>query len=256
MRNCFLKVSAVFVFLALTAYVPAAAPPLAATAKGPVLRSLGPLTFASDGTMFAADPQAATIFALDLGAEAQGSMPGTASVAGLDQKLAAMLGAGAKDITITDLKVHPRTHNSFIAVMRGQGPSAKPALFRVDGAGKIALVATAGLDYSSVTLPNLPATSPEGRGNRAQSLTQLAFTNGRLFVAGLSNEEFASKLWSVGFPFTKADNGTSVEIYHGNHSQLETRAPIYAFVPYTLGGQPYLIASYTCTPIVKFPVAD
>ena len=73
-----------------------------------------------------------------------------------------------------------------------------------------------------MTLPNPPAATATGRNNRTQSITKLAFANGRVWVAGLSNEEFASKLWSVAYPFTKADNGTSVEIYHGNHQQLET----------------------------------
>ena len=29
-----------------------------------------------------------------------------------------------------------------------------------------------------------------------------------------------------------------------------------AFVPYTLNNQPYLLAGYTCTPLVKFPIGD
>ena len=121
--------------------------------------------------------------------QAQGGVPGTAGVANLDQKIAGMLGTDAKNITITDLKVHPRTHNSFVSVMRGQGPNARPALFRVDGAGAVTLVSTDAVPYSSVTLPNPLATNAEGGGNRAQSITQPAFTNGRVFVAGLSNEE-------------------------------------------------------------------
>ena len=64
----------------------------------------------------------------------------------------------------------------------------------------------------------------------------MAFDNGQLIVAGLSNEEFASKLRSVKYPFSAIDPGTSVEIYHGNHGAVETRSPVYAFVPYTVGG--------------------
>ena len=30
---------------------------------------------------------------------------------------------------------------------------------------------------------------------------------------------------------------------------------MYAFVPYTIDNQPYIIGSYLCTPLVKFPVA-
>ena len=37
---------------------------------------------------------------------------------------------------------------------------------------------------------------------------------------------------------------------------METRSPVNAFVPYTLNNQPHLIAGYTCTPLVKFPIGD
>ena len=50
--------------------------------------------------------------------------------------------------------------------------------------------------------------------------------------------------------------GTSVEIYHGNHKAVETRSPVNAFVPYTLNGEQYLLAGYTCTPLVKFPISN
>ena len=60
-------------------------------------------------------------------------------------------------------------------------------------------------------------------------------------------------MWAVPYPFVSADRGTSVEIFHGNHGRLETRSPVYTFIPYTIDNQPYLIAGYTCTPLVKFP---
>jgi len=258
MRTRVIPLAAVVALVGLTAvYGPATARLSGAGETSPAFTSIGPLAFAADGTLYAADTQAATIYAVDLGASANGGAAGTASVAGLDQKLAAMLGTEAAQVQITDLAVHPKTHNSFVAAMRGTGADAKPALFRVDGAGKIELVATEGLKSTSVTLPNPPAANPTNNRNpRRQSITKMAFSNGRLWVAGLSNEEFASKLWSVPYPFTKADNGTSVEIYHGNHQQLETRSPVYAFVPYQINNQPYIIGAYLCTPLVKFQVAQ
>ena len=247
------RFSAVLAFVALTAYAPTVAPPAVAAATGPQLRSLGPLGFAPNGMMYAADSAAATVYALDLGAQAAGGPLGTANIAGIDQKIAAMLGTDARGITITDLVVHPTTHNSFLSVMRGQGAAAKPALFRVDGAGKVAMVNTDVLQYTSVALPNGQTAN---NNPRAQSITQVKYSSGRVWVSGLSNEEFASKLWSISYPFTKADTGTSLEIYHDNHEQLETRAPMYAFVPYTINNQAYIIGAYLCTPLVKFPVAD
>ncbi len=47
-----------------------------------------------------------------------------------------------------------------------------------------------------------------------------------------------------------------MEIYHGNHGALETRSPVMAFVPYTIDNQLNIVAGYTCTPLVKFPVSS
>ena len=252
------KIAAVLAFVALAAYAPTVATvsPGAAAAAGPQLQSIGPLSFGPNGVLYAADSLGGKIYALDLGAQANGGAPGTANVANITQKIAAMLGTDALQVTVTDLAVDARTHNSFVSIMRGQGPAARPALLRVDGAGKISTIDTGSLQFTSVDLPNLPPAGGDGRSNqRAQAITQVKYANGRVWASGLSNEEFASKLWSVAYPFTKADAGTSVEIYHGNHQQLETRAPMYAFIPYTIGNEPYVIGAYLCTPLVKFPVS-
>jgi hypothetical protein len=224
-------------------------------AVGPSLRSIGPLTFAPTGDLFVADPLAATIFALELGPAGSGTAAGTSDVAGIDAKIAAVLGTSPAEVRIVDLAVHPISKNSFVAVMRGQGPAAQPALLRVDGVGKVDLVSLETLAFTSVALPNPAAVNPSSRGP-ARSVTDLAFSNGRVFVAGLSNEEFASKLWSVAYPFATVDHGTSVEIFHGNHGGFETRSPVMAFQPLSIGGQPHIVAGYTCTPLVKIPVAS
>jgi len=239
------------VFAAASARTPVTA---AAPDQGPALQSVGPLTFAPDGTLFAADNKAAVIYALDLGAQATGGKAGSADVATIDQKIAALLGSDAAAIAVTDLAIHPKTKNAYIAVMRGAGADAKPALLRVDGDGKIEPIALDTVKYTRVALPNAPADADGRRNPRADAVTDMAFVSGKLIVAGLSNEEFASKLRSFAYPFVAADPGTSVEIFHGNHGQLETRAPVYTFIPYTIDNQQYIIASYTCTPLVKFPV--
>jgi hypothetical protein len=231
--------------------------PVAAADAGPQMTAIGPLTFGPDGVLFAADTPSATVYALDLGAAASGGAPGVQSVDGIDQKIAALLGTDAKEIIVTDMAVHPRTRNAFISVMRGQGTGGRPALLRVDGTGAIQVVSLDAMKHSKVTLPNAPnaGTNPQ-RDPRQQSITDMAFTDGRLYIAGLSNEEFASKLRAVKYPFAAADNGTSVEIFHGNHGQFETRSPVFAFVPYTIGNTPHLVAGYLCTPLVKFPIAN
>ena len=221
------------------------------------LASIGPLTFGPSGTLFAADIQGAAIFALDLGDHATSGAAGAIGLDAIDDKLAALLGTGADEISITDLAVHPETQNAYVAVMRGQGAGAAPALFRIDGAGSIDLVPLESLAFEKAEIPNPPPANPTARRDpRANVVTDMAFADGRLWVAGLSNEEFASTLRAIPYPFAEVDGGTSVEIYHGNHQQLETRSPVNAFVPYMLDGEMNLLAGYTCTPLVKFPIKD
>src|SRR5205814_1190410 len=60
----------------------------------------------------------------------------------------------------------------------------------------------------------------------------------------------------IPFPFTDADKGASVEIYHGSHGRFETNSPVRTFVPYDIKGETNLLAAYTCTPLVKIPVSQ
>ena len=68
-----------------------------------------------------AENQNAAIFAFDRGAAANGGAPGAKGLDAVNEKRAALLGTGAREVTITDLAVHPRTHNAYVSVMRGQG---------------------------------------------------------------------------------------------------------------------------------------
>ena len=99
--------------------------PVAAADAGPQMTSIGPLTFGPDGVLFAADPQSAAIYALELGDKASGGAAGARGVAAIDQKIAALLGTEAKAIIVTDMVVHPRTKNAYISVMRGKGADAQ-----------------------------------------------------------------------------------------------------------------------------------
>jgi len=255
MRSLSVKTLFLIALLVSASITSSSARAVAVTGQGPTLTSVGPLAFGPDGILFAADNQAAALYALDLGSQATGGAPGAKALEGIDQKLAALLGTAANEIAITDLVVHPQTRNAYLSVMRGQGTNAAPALFRVDGAGKIDMVSLQAVKFQKVELPNAPVANAGARRNpRSESITDIAFANGKLWAAGLSNEEFASKLRAVPYPFNTVDNGTSVEIYHGNHRALETRSPVYAFVPTTINGQPHLIAGYLCTPLVKFAI--
>jgi len=91
---------------------------------------------------------------------------------------------------------------------------------------------------------------------RTDTITDMAYTEDTLFVAGLSNEDFASTLWRVPLPFADGTAATTLEIYHGAHGAFETQAPIRTFVPYSLGGEEHILAAYLCTPLSLFKVED
>jgi hypothetical protein len=223
---------------------------------GPQFQSIGPLTFGPDGVLFAADNRAARIYAIDLGDAAAGAAPGAQDIQGIDQKIASMLGTDARELTITDLAIHPESKNAFLSAQRGQGSSARAVLLRVDGAGEIDVISIDKLQYTMVSIPNAPDADPDARRDpRQATITDIVYIDGRVFIAGLSNEEFASKLRSVKYPFDSMSGGTSVEIYHGAHGAWETRSPVYTFVEYEIDDEPHLIAGYLCTPLVKFPVS-
>jgi len=106
------------------------------------------------------------------------------------------------------------------------------------------------IPFASVSIANV------NDKRRGESITGLAFVDGKLIVAGLSNEEFASKLRVFPFPFKEADKGVSVEIYHGAHGKFETASPVRTFTTYKIAGESHILAAYTCTPLVQFPLSD
>jgi hypothetical protein len=225
----------------------------------PDLKSAGPLAFGPKGVLFVGDPQGAQIVAIGVGEAPTTPIGADFSLEGVADKVAALLGTEAADIRINDLAIEPGTGVAYLSVSRGTSASAEPAIVRIDGKGAVTALALDNVPYAKVTIANAPAegsTDRRGRNPRLESITDLKFVDGRVYIAGLSNEEFASKLRSIAFPFTSADTGTSVEILHTAHgAALETRSPVRTFVPFVVGGEPQILAAYTCTPLVTFPVS-
>ena len=219
----------------------------------PEFKSAGPLTFGPEGILFVADSRGAAVTAIATGDTTPAKEIKALKVGGINQKIAALLGTSVEQIQIRDLAVNPISRNTYLAVSRGNGPDAVPVLLRVNADGQLESVPTDKVMFARAELPNPPA--EEGRG-RQDSITDIAFLDDRLMIAGLSNEEFASKFRAVPFPFKTVPNGTSVEIYHGSHGGFETRAPIRTFVPFKVGNEQQLLAAYTCTPLVQFPAKD
>jgi len=217
----------------------------------PELKSAGALKFGPEGILFVGDSRGAAIFAIDTGDRTPATSKDLPKVENIDQKIASLLGIEASQLMINDLAVNPISGNVYLSVSRGKGPEATPVLIRVDRAGKVSELNLKGTKYASAKLPN----AAEG-GKRQDVITDMAFLKGQIYIAGLSNEEFASNLRSIPFPFSEVNKGAGVQIFHGAHGKLETASPVRTFVPYDIKGDTHLLAAYTCTPLVLFPVSD
>jgi hypothetical protein len=246
------------VVLCATAQLAAAANTKSGLTQGtPDIKSAGTLAFGPDGVLFVGDTKEAAIYAIDSGDQAGNASAAKYDVKDVKGEIAGLLGAQPKDIIINDMAVNPASGNVFFSVSRGTGPDAAPVILKLDSSGKFSEVSLKNASYAKAAIPNAPAPGGEGRQNkRAQSITDLAYVDGRVFIAGLSNEEFASNLRSIPFPFDKVDPGAGVEIFHGAHGKIETGSPVRTFVPFVIKGEAHLLAAYTCTPLVKLRVSE
>ena len=254
-----LKISGLAAVLVLTLYAVRAWPVAAAgdTTSGNVgLKSAGVLAFGPDGVLFVGDSVGGTIAAIETG-DKTAANGAQVNVQNIDEKLAATVGVMPSDIMINDVAVNPISKNVYVSAARGRGPDAAPLVVKVDGAGKLTLLPLDNIRHATVSLSDAPDANPSARQNpRTQTITDMHFVNGNLMVAGMSNEEWSSALRSIPYPFHAANKGTQLQIWHASHGRYETQAPIRTFVPYTIDGQQYVLAAYTCTPLVKIPLSD
>lgn len=244
------------------------------------LTMAGPLALGPDRVVFTADSRAATIYAIQVQApDRGGAVGGPLDVDDLDVRIGAYLGCDADDVAIRDLVVQPGSGDVLLSVQRGRGDAGQAVLLRLrrDDVA-IEEVPLDEIRMAAWSLDDAPAPDDErtdlsisvdeGRevtyGDltfrvltppvRTATVTDLAYIDGTLLVAGLSNEEFASKLRRIPFPFGSAGDDSSLEIFHVSHGAWETAAPIRTFVPYEDGRS--ILAGYTCTPVVHFSLDE
>jgi hypothetical protein len=243
--------------LAVAALAGAAEPSASLKMGKPDIKSAGPLAFGPDGILFVGDTQGAALFAIDTGDRTPAEKTAI-NVNDLASKVAARLGTDVKNVTINDVMVNPVSGKAYLSVARGKGPDAAPVILRVGSDGKLDELSLDNVKFAKVDIPNPPApgATTKNQPSRAESITDLAYVDGRVFLAGISNEEFSSRLTSIPFPFTSETDGAGIEIYHGAHGKVETKSPVRTFVVYQIDNKPYLLAAYTCTPLVKVAVAD
>jgi len=219
------------------------------------IKSISRLAAGPNNVLFVADWKEGRVHALTLPEAQQKPAGASFNILDLDARLSEQVG-GAK-ITVEDMIARPGAEEVYVAVSYGVGKS--PALFRVTSDQKVHRVDLKSAKSTSIALRDAPTSNfkfwkemPE----RSFTVTDLKWHDGELFIAGLSNQDFASTLRRARYPFDSDQSITSVEIYHTGHNLIETRAPIRAMSFATWGGKTYLVAAYTCTPLVTIPLDE
>ncbi len=218
----------------------------------PDIKQAGPMAFAPDGVLLVGDTLSAAVYAIDTGDNQASSVQKSVNIEGINQKIAAMMGSDAAETTINDIAVNPVSGNLYFSVSRGRGPSATPVIFKADSKGAISEVSLKKVKFSKAAIANAPESKEGQRNPRMSAITDLQYKDGKVVVAGLSNEEFASKLRVLKYPFDGTSQATSVEVYHGAHGKLETASPVRTFTTY----EDTVLAAYTCTPLVSIPINE
>ncbi|WP_235297340.1 hypothetical protein [Portibacter marinus] len=221
----------------------------------PEIKSMSSIVFGPDHILFIGDAMSAQVVAIDLTdhvAEMAGSFE---EIENVDELLATKLGTTKDQFEITDMAVHSKSKHIFLTVQHGNGQSM---LFKVNG-GMLDWIDLTDVSFSKMNIAEPVAEDAMDRRERPLrkwAISDIAYDNGKVLLTGLSNKEFGSTFRSMDFPFKDEQSFGSLEIYHAAHGQYETNSPVKAFTTVQLQGEPHVIASYTCTPLVIFPMSD
>lgn len=221
----------------------------------PEIAAINSMSFGPEGVLFIGDSKNAAIYALDTKDIRAKEEAESVNIGGLDEKIAAALGTTVGNIKINDMVVNPISKMPYFGVNITDGT---PILLRLNGE-QFENVPLNDVNFSKVNLQDpiaIDAKDRRGRPQRSWAIADLKYHEGKVFVSGLSNKEFASTFRSIPFPFKDGQKSASLEIWHAAHGKYETHAPIKTFNIIEMEGVDYLMASYTCTPLVLFPLGD
>ena len=231
--------------------------PYGFTKGTPDVKSITSLAFGPNGVLFIGDSQNASVVAFDTKDTKKPSAVKAFDLPHIDEKIAAALGTTKENVNITDMAVNPVSKKLYIALKSADGT---PDLLTLNSDNQLQPVSLKDIAYSSVELNDVaPADAKDRRGTplRMSSISDIGYADGKLMVSGLCNKEFSSSFRAISFPFTaKQEDESTLEMYHTSHGRYETTSPIRTFTTTVIDGKNYMVASYTCTPLVLFAMNE
>ena len=222
-------------------------------------QSVNVIKFGDANTLFLGDSKSATLYAYAVEPGKNPEAQKAYNIHNLSSKIAAFAKVNAMDIIVRDMAINPSSKEAYIAFDTKSKSGYTSQIVIVNQAGTIRKFDLTATKHTEVKLNDAPTNDVkfwDKTPMRSLTFTDNDFHKGKVYVSGMSNAEFSSALRVVDYPFTSAVSTTSVEIFHAVHGQNETRAPIQTLQFVTLNNEDYILAAYTCTPLVLIPVKE
>ena len=220
------------------------------------IKSANVLEFGPNNVLFVGDSNSGAIVAFETENTENKAKGSAYNLKDFDAKIETLLGVQSDEMLIKDLAVHPQTNEAYIAVSYISGNTYLPAIIIANQSGNVRLMDLASKN-TKLKLNNTYDKDFKFYGEfdaKRLSITDIDFHKNKIYISGLSNQDFSSTLRIAEYPFNGKASKTSVEIFHSMHNQNETRAPIRSLSVVTLEGKDHILAAYTCTPLVTIPI--
>lgn len=212
----------------------------------PNVKSIDAICFGPQGLLLIGDSKGRQLVAVETGDTKVLSWSKN-EIPGIKDQLAGRIGTTAKGIDINKMAVNPASQTAYFALRALD--SKTDLILTVDGGGKISEFRLDNVKHVVVPLP------PEGK---TPKITDVSWAGDRVLVAAQAGETFSSRVLSVMSPI--GSGGASVtfstKTFHVGHNKWETQAPLRVVIPYEEDGKKHIVGSFTCTPIVKYPIEE
>jgi len=210
----------------------------------PGLKTIESISFGPNGLLIiGSGTQVVTVDTVDV----KSASWSKTEIPAIDQVLAGKLGLSAKDIEVKKLAVNPASHKAYVAIRSLK--NNQYVILTVDGAGNVGEFSLDKVKYHRY---------PLAVGDKAVTrITDVTWVGNKIVAATQAGDEFGSRVFMI-TPGTKdnAASSYSTETYHVGHGRWETKAPIICLMPFEEKGQSSVVGSFTCTPIVKYPLEE
>ncbi len=213
----------------------------------PGLQSISRIAFDRAGLLYVADGESNRVVGIDL-QRPGGDQTLSAPIDAFGRRVADALGGGiaASDIVFNDVAVDPVSHQIHVAVTRRS--TREDAMLRVAADGTVELVPHTDVSFAAVGFAT-------GVGS---SVSDMVWTRAGLVLSAQHPDWTSATVVVVPVPLTHGDPArvTTTRTYHRTHVAWETMAPIDRLAAFEDGGESFVAATFTCTPFVRFRVAD